>query len=191
MSLPYQVHLGRSAQDLLKAGFENLQRRGLNKPSGQPVPVPFHPQNKEVLPCIQTGLPMFQFVPIALYSVAEHHWKDSGSIVLTPTLEIFLSIYKVPLQPSLLQAKQAQLPQPFLIGEMLQSLELRSRLLSQVFSLSLPLQSPACQRVEPLHRAAPLPLHAALLPESGWASPHLTSSQQSCLASFLKSVRKL
>jgi len=36
---------------------------------------------------------------------------------LTPTLKIFLSIYKVPSQSSLLQAKQAQLPQPFLVGD--------------------------------------------------------------------------
>jgi len=36
-------------------------------------------------------------------------------------LKIFVSIYKVPSQPSLLQAKQAWLPQPFLIGQMLLS----------------------------------------------------------------------
>ena len=38
-------------------------------------------------------------------------------ILLTPTLKIIIGIYKVPSQPSLLQAEQAQLPQPFLIGE--------------------------------------------------------------------------
>jgi len=64
---------------------------------------------------------MLQFVPIAPCPVAGHHWKESGSILLTPTLEIFIGIYKVPSQPSLLQAKQAQLPQPLLLGEMLQS----------------------------------------------------------------------
>ena len=37
------------------------------------------------------------------------------------TLQIFISIYKVPSQPSLLQAEQAQLPQPFLVGEILLS----------------------------------------------------------------------
>ena len=40
---------------------------------------------------------------------------------LTPTLQIFMGIDKVPSQPSLLQAEQAQLPQPLLAGEMLQS----------------------------------------------------------------------
>jgi len=39
---------------------------------------------------------------------------------LSLTLEIFVSIYKVPSQ-SFLQAEQAQLPQPFLTEEMLQS----------------------------------------------------------------------
>jgi len=66
-------------------------------------------------------LPMLQFVPVAPCPVSGHHWKEFGPILLTPTLEIFISIYEVPLQPSLLQAEQAQLPQPFLIGEMLQS----------------------------------------------------------------------
>ena len=32
-----------------------------------------------------------------------------------------MGIDKVPSQPSLLQAEQTQLPQPFLVGEMLQS----------------------------------------------------------------------
>ena len=37
-------------------------------------------------------------------------------------LKIFISIYKIPSQPSLFQAKQAQIPQPFLVGQMLLSL---------------------------------------------------------------------
>ena len=37
------------------------------------------------------------------------------------TLKTFISIYKVPSQPSLLQAKKAQLLQPFLVEEILQS----------------------------------------------------------------------
>jgi len=60
-------------------------------------------------------------VPVALCPVAGHHCKESGPVLLTPTLQIFRGISKVPSQPSLLQAKQAQLPQPLLIGEMFQS----------------------------------------------------------------------
>jgi len=40
-------------------------------------------------------------------------------ILLTLTLKIFITIYKIPSQSSPHQAKQAQLPQPFLVGEML------------------------------------------------------------------------
>ena len=47
----------------------------------------------------------FQFVPIAPCPVTGHHWKEFGPILLTPTLEIFISIYKVPSQPSLLQGE--------------------------------------------------------------------------------------
>ena len=54
-------------------------------------------------------------------SVTGHHCKESGPILLTPTLQIFISISKVLSWPSLLQAEQAQLLQPLLIGEMLQS----------------------------------------------------------------------
>jgi len=66
-------------------------------------------------------LPLLQFVPVAPCPVAGHHWKESGPVLLAPTLQIFIGISKVPSQPSLLQAEQAQLPQPFLIGQMLQS----------------------------------------------------------------------
>ena len=120
--LPKQVHLEQVAQDRVQAGFEYYQRRRLHKPSGQPVPVLCHPQRKEILPHVQTELSMLQFVPIAPCPVTGYHWKELGPILLTPTLQIFISIDKVPSQPSLLQAEQAQLPQPFLTGQMLQSI---------------------------------------------------------------------
>ena len=80
-----------------------------------------HPHSKEGFPRVQTELPVLQFVPVAPCPVTGHHWKESGPVLLTPTLQIFTGISKVPSQPSLLQAEQAQLPQPFLVGEMLQS----------------------------------------------------------------------
>lgn len=52
--------------------------------------------------------------------VIRHHWKESGSILLVATPKILACIYKVPSQSSLLQAKQLQVPQPFLITEMIQ-----------------------------------------------------------------------
>ena len=92
--------------------FEYLQRRRLHNLPGQPVPGLRHPQSKEVLPHVPMELPMLQFVPVASCPVAGHHWKESGPVLLTPTLKTFTGISKVPSQPSLLHAKQAQLP-PF------------------------------------------------------------------------------
>ena len=85
---------------------------------GQPGPGLHHPQREEVLPHAQLELPLLQFVPVAPCPVAAHHWKESGPVLLTPTLQIFRGISKILSQPSLLQAEQAQLPQPLLAGEM-------------------------------------------------------------------------
>jgi len=52
-----------------------------------------HPQREEVLPHVQTELPVPQFVPIAPCPVTGHHWKELGPILPTPTLQIFISIY--------------------------------------------------------------------------------------------------
>ena len=91
--LPQQGHLQQAAQDLVQAGFEYLQRRGLHSLPGQPVPVLRHPQREENLPHIQTELPVLQFVPLAPCPVAGHYWKELSPILLTPTLQIFVSIY--------------------------------------------------------------------------------------------------
>jgi len=72
-TLPKQGHLEQAAQDLLQAGFEYLQRRRLHNSSGQAVPVLCHPKSKEVLPHVQTELPMLQFVPVAPCPVAGRH----------------------------------------------------------------------------------------------------------------------
>ena len=64
--LPKQGHLEQFAQELVQAGFEYLERRRIHNLSGQPVPVLGHPQSEG------------------------HNWKDSGPILLTPTLKIFI-----------------------------------------------------------------------------------------------------
>jgi len=58
-----QGHLQQAAQDLVQAGLEYLQRKRLHSLPGQPVPVLGHPQSEEVLPYVQTELPMLQFQP--------------------------------------------------------------------------------------------------------------------------------
>jgi len=62
MPLPKQGHPQQAAQDLVQAGVEYLQRGRLYNLPGQPVPVLRHPQSEEVLPQVQTELPMLQFL---------------------------------------------------------------------------------------------------------------------------------
>ena len=89
--LPKQGHLQQAAQDLVQAGLEYLQRRRLHSLPGQPVPELRHPQREEILPHVQMELPVPQFVPIAPCPVTGHHWKELGPILLTPTLQIWVS----------------------------------------------------------------------------------------------------
>jgi len=91
--LPKQGHLQQAAQDLAQAALEYLQRRRLHNLPGQTVPVLCHPQREEVLPHVQMELPVLQFVPIAPCPVSGHHWKEFGPILLTPTLQVFVSMY--------------------------------------------------------------------------------------------------
>ena len=86
---PKQGHLQQAAEDIVQVGLEYLQRRRLHNLPGQPVPVLCHPQSEEVLPHVQMELPVPQFVPVAPCPVPGHHWKESGPVLLTPTLQIF------------------------------------------------------------------------------------------------------
>jgi len=71
--LPKQGRLQQAAQDLVQAGLQYLQRRRIHIPSGQLVPGLRHPQREEVLPHVQTELPVPQFVPVAPCPVPGHH----------------------------------------------------------------------------------------------------------------------
>jgi len=68
-----QGHPEQAAEDLVQVGLEYLQRRRLHNLPGQPGPVLHHPQREEVLPRVQTELPVPQFVPIAPCPVTGHH----------------------------------------------------------------------------------------------------------------------
>ena len=57
-ALPKQGHLQQAAQDLVQVGFEYLQRRRLHNLPGQAVPGLRHPQSEEILPHVQTELPL-------------------------------------------------------------------------------------------------------------------------------------
>ena len=71
--LPENSLLQQAAEDLVQADFEYLQRRRVHNIPGQPVPVLRHPQREEVLPHVQTELPVLQFVPIAPCPVAGNY----------------------------------------------------------------------------------------------------------------------
>ena len=57
-SLQKQGLLEQAAQDLVQVGLEYLQRRRIHNLPGQPDPGLRHPQKEEVLPHVQTELPM-------------------------------------------------------------------------------------------------------------------------------------
>ncbi|GAB0205150.1 long-chain fatty acid transport protein 6-like [Grus japonensis] len=50
--------------------------------------------------------PVFQFVPIASCPVTRHHWKQPGSVIFTPCLQVFAHSNLIPLEPFLLKHKK-------------------------------------------------------------------------------------
>lgn len=77
-SLEYKQHRNESRWAL------NISaKRGSATSLGQSVPVLFHSHSKEVLPCVSTELPVFQFLTIAPCHVAAHYQKESTPTDLT------------------------------------------------------------------------------------------------------------
>ena len=80
---------------------------------------------KKCFPMFRWKLPCFNLCPLSL-SVTGHHWKQPYCILFAPTLQVLKYIDKIhthisTAEPSLLKAKQSQLSQLPLEGEMLQS----------------------------------------------------------------------
>lgn len=63
-----------------------------------------------------------QFLLFAACHIALHHRAVPGSTLLASSLQILIDIGEVPSQSSPVETGQTQLPQPFLIGTVLQSL---------------------------------------------------------------------
>jgi len=118
ISLLHQGHLEPVAQDHVQTAFEYLQGWRLHNLSGQPVPQPRHPHSEKVFPDVQTEPSAFQLLPIASGPVPRHDQDEPGSVLFAPSFQVFIYIKNIPPEPSLLQAEQSQLPQPFLICEM-------------------------------------------------------------------------
>lgn len=57
---------------------------------------------------------MFRFAPVAPCPTIGCHQEEPGSVLPTLTFYIFINVYKVTPQSPPLQAKETQLPQPFL-----------------------------------------------------------------------------
>lgn len=96
------------------------------------------------------ALAVFHFVPVVHFPVARHHWAQPGPILLTPALEVFVYIAKIPSHSSLLQGKL--LPH----REMLQ--------------VSNHLQSPSLDplRAPCLSRSPELDTAVQICPHQGW-----------------------
>ena len=87
----------------------------------QHVPVHHHPLWSEKLPPnIQPKPPLSQFKTIPPCPITIHPRKQSFPLVFILSLQVLEGHNEVSPEPSLLQAKQVQFPQPFLIGEVLQ-----------------------------------------------------------------------
>ena len=116
--LPLQLkhgHLELVAQVCIQLGFAYLQGWRLHNLSGQPVPVLGHPHSKRVFPDVQREPPVFQCVSIGSGPVTGHCRKEPGSVFFIPSCQVFIYINKFPPELSLLEVKQSQLSQPFLI----------------------------------------------------------------------------
>lgn len=58
--------------------------------SGQPVLVLCHSHSTEVLPDGWREPSVFQFVPVASWPGTEHHWKEPGSVLFAPSLQLLI-----------------------------------------------------------------------------------------------------
>jgi len=123
-----QGHLEQAVQDHVQAVFEYLQGWRLHHLPGQPVPVLGHSHSEKVFPDVQREPPVFLRGNLLCFSLC-----PLPLVLSLGTTEKYLSLsslhspfrYLCTLIRSslrLLQAEQSQLPQPFIMGEMLQSL---------------------------------------------------------------------
>jgi len=77
--------------------FEYLQGGRPHHLFGQPVPVLGHPHSEKVFADVQREPPVFWFVPIAFGPIAGHHRKESGPILVAPSLQMLVHMDEIPL----------------------------------------------------------------------------------------------
>jgi len=93
-----QGHPEQVAQDRIQAAFEYLQGWRLHHLSGHPVPGLSHHHSVKVFPDVQREPPVSQFVPIASCPVTGHCWKEPGSVLCAPSLQLFVYVDEVRLR---------------------------------------------------------------------------------------------
>ena len=103
-------HLEPGTQEHVQTAFGYFQGGRLHNLPGQPVSVLSHPHGKKVFPDVQMEPPVF--VPVAS---GPDTTKEHGSVFFALFPQAFIYIDKNPPEPSLLQAEESQLSQPFLL----------------------------------------------------------------------------
>lgn len=98
-----------------KTSITHLQGWGLYYFPGHPVPMLDHPFCEKILPDIQSKLPLWQLEVISSHSVTFHQKEDTDSHLTIIFFQVIVENDEVSPQPSLLQDKQPQFTQLFLI----------------------------------------------------------------------------
>ena len=95
--------------------LEHLQWWWLPHFPGQPIPMYDHSFHKEIFPNIHSKPPPMQLEAIASCPIASYLGEDTSTCLTTTSFQGVVESNKVPPQPPLLQTKQPQFPQLFLI----------------------------------------------------------------------------
>ena len=107
----------QAAQSRIQRGLECLQGWGINSLLGQPVPMGHHPLCEKLPPNIHPKRPLSQFKTIPPCPITIYPCKQPFPFLFIRSLQVLEGHNEVSPQPSLFQAKQAQFPQLFLIGD--------------------------------------------------------------------------
>ena len=110
----------QAAQSHIQPGLECLQGWGIHNLLGQPAPVCHHPLCEKLPPNIQPKPLPSQLKTVPPCPITIHPCKQLFPLLFICSFQVLEGRNEVSLEPSLLQARQAQFPQPFLIGEVLQ-----------------------------------------------------------------------
>lgn len=102
-------HQEQVAQYHTQVTFKDLQGGKLHDLSVQSVAVLPLPCSKEVFADAQTEPLECQFMPIASCPVIWHHRKESVSILIAPSFQVFIHTDTISPRPHLLQAENPQL----------------------------------------------------------------------------------